>query len=189
MRYRGWVWGRIPLGIFVYLIQPMRLITDFPFTQALYTTTQYMGVTIQEYTPGGIFATHLFAWMALPAFFLRKNMDNARKLPCILSITSLITAFVILVADTEMSGLLWRYFNDFSLFVMFAALLSVWIISCMKKMMSPSVKKWLTCLLLICFVTEVLFQGMFFFVDTGSSLMNTRSDLYSRAMYLIAFWL
>ena len=77
----------------------------------------------------------------------------------------------------------------FSLFIMFAALLSTWIISCMKKMMNPSVKKWLTTLLLICFVTEVLFQGMFFFVDTESSLMNTRSDLYSRAMYLIAFWL
>lgn len=51
MRYRGWVWGRIPLGLFVYLVQPMRLITEFPFTEALYTTTQYMGVTIQEYTP------------------------------------------------------------------------------------------------------------------------------------------
>lgn len=189
MRYRGWVWGRIPLGIFVYLIQPMRLITDFPFTQALYTTTQYMGVTIQEYTPGGIFATHLFAWMAFPAFFLKKRTDDSRKLPCILSISSLVTAFVILVADTEMSGLLWRYFNDFSLFIMLAALLSIWIVSCMKKMMNPSVRKWLTTLLLICFVTEVLFQGMFFFVDTGSSLMKTRSDLYSRAMYLIAFWL
>ena len=148
-----------------------------------------MGVTIQDYTPGGIFSTPLFAWMAFPAFFLRKNMDNARKLPCILSISSLVTAFVILVADTEMSGLLWRYFNDFSLFIMLAALLSIWIISCMNKVMNPSVKKWFTTLLLICVVTEVLFQGMFFFVDTGSSLMKTRSDLYSRAMYLIAFWL
>ena len=44
-------------------------------------------------------------------------------------------------------------------------------------------------MLLICFVTEVLFQGMFFFLDTGSSLMDTRSDLYSRVRYLIAFWL
>lgn len=189
MRYRGWVWGRIPLGLFVYLIQPMRLITEFPFTEALYTTTQYMGVTIQEYTPGGIFATHLFAWTAIPAFFLKKHIDTAHKLPLVLSTSSLAAAFVILVADTEMSGLLWRYFNDFSLFVLFAALLSVWIMACTKKMMTPSIRKWLITLLLICFVTEVLFQGMFFFVDTGSSLMETRSDLYSRARYLIAFWL
>ena len=189
MRYRGWVWGRIPLGLFVYLIQPMRLITDFPFTEALYTTTQYMGVTIQEYTPGGIFATHLFAWMAFPALFLKEHFSPAHKLPRVLSISSLAAAFVILVADTEMSGLLWRYFNDFSLFVMLSALLCVWIIAGTKKMTTPSVRKWLITLLLVCFVTEVLFQGMYFFVDTGSSLMKTRSDLYARAMYLIAFWL
>lgn len=189
MRYRGWVWGRLPLGIFVYLFQPMRLITQFPFVEALYSATQYMGVTIQEYTPGGIFATHLFAWLALPALFLRKDFDNTHRLPCILSISSLISALVILVADTEMSGVLWRYFNDFSLFIMLAALVSVWIMAGTKKMMIPSVRKWFTTLLLICFVTEILFQGMFFFVDTGSSLMRTRPDLYSKAMYLIAFWL
>lgn len=189
MRYRGWVWGRIPLGIFVYLLEPMSLLTEFPFTKALYTTTQYMGVTIQEYTPGGIFATHLFAWLAFPALFLRKNLDTAHRLPCILSISSLLSASVILVADTEMSGILWRYFNDFSLFIMLAALLSVWIIFCMKKMTNPSVRKWLIILLLVCFISEVLFQGMFFFIDTGSSLMKTRPDLYTKAMYLIAFWL
>lgn len=189
MRYRGWVWGRIPLGIFIYLFQFMRLVSRFPFTEALYTTTQYMGVTIQEYTPGGIFATHLFAWLALPALFLRKKFSGAQKLPCLMSICSLLSALVILIADTEMSGLLWRYFNDFSLFIMLAALLSVWMISNTKKMMDPSARKWLTTLLLICLVTEVMFQGMFFFVDTGSSLRNTRPDLYSKAMYLIAFWL
>lgn len=189
MRYRGWVWGRIPLGIFVYLFEPMKLVTKFPFVEALYTITQYMGVTIQEYTPGGIFATHLFAWLALPALFLRKNFGEAHRLPCVLSISSLVSALVILLADTEMSGVLWRYFNDFSLFFMLAALLSAWMILCTKKMMNPAIKKWFTTLLLICFVTEVMFQGMFFFVDTGSSLMKTRPDLYSKAMYLIAFWL
>lgn len=189
MRYRGWIWGRIPLGIFIYLFQPLRLTTQFPFVEAIFSATQYMGITIQEYTPGGIFATHLFAWLALPALFLRKDFENAHRLPCILSASSLISALVILVADTEMSGILWRYFNDFSLFIMLAALLSTWIIFSTKKMMIPSVRKWLTTLLLICLVTEVLFQGMFFFVDTGSSLMRTRPDLYSRIKYLIAFWL
>lgn len=189
MRYRGWVWGRIPLGIFVYLFQPMKLVTNFPFAEAIYTITQYMGVTIQEYTPGGIFATHLFAWLAIPALLLKKNCKDTHKLPCILSISSLISSLVILAADTELSGVLWRYFNDFSLFLMLAALLSAWIMLCHKKMMNPSVRKWLITFLLFCFVTELLFQGMTFFVDTADSLMKTRPDLYSRAMYLIAFWL
>lgn len=189
MRYRGWIWGRIPLGIFVYLFQPMKLITKFPFVEALYTYSQYMGITVQEYTPGGIFATHLFAWLALPALFLRKHLDSAHKIPCILSLGSLFSALAVLVADTEMAGILWRYFNDFSLFIMLAALLSCWILLSTKKGMDPSVKKWSTTLLLICFAAEVLFQGMFFFVDTGNSLMANRPDLFSRAMYLIAFWL
>ncbi|MCM1539995.1 MAG: hypothetical protein NC121_01910 [Blautia sp.] len=189
MRYRGWAWGRIPFGIFVYLFQPVRLITKFPFVEALYTRSQYMGVTIQEYTPGGIFAAHLFPWLALPAIFLRKHFDNAHKVPCMISIGSLISALAILVADTEMAGILWRYYNDFSLFIMLAALLSVWILFSTKKMMKPYMKKWFTTLLLLCFVAEVMFQGMFFFVDTGHSLMETRPDLFSKAMYLIAFWM
>lgn len=189
MRYRGWVWGRIPLGIFVYLFQPIRLITDFPFAEAIYTGTQYMGMSIQELTIGGIFATHLFAWLAIPAIFMRKGCEDTYKLPCILSISSLVCSLIIIVADTEMSGILWRYFNDFSLPLMLSALLSAWILFCNKKEMNPSVKKWLICLLVVCFATEILFQGVTFFVDTSHALMNCRPDLYSRARYLIAFWL
>ena len=148
-----------------------------------------MGVTIREHTPGGIFATHLFAWMVLPVLFLRKYFDHSYRLPCILSIGSLVSSLVILLADTEMSGILWRYYNDFSLFIMLAALLSAWIVICTPKGVTLPVRKWVNTLLLFCFVTEVLFQGMSFFLDTGSSLISTRPDLYSKAMYLIAFWM
>ena len=189
MRYRGWVWGRLPLGIFVYLFQPMELITDFPFVKAIFTGSQYMGMTIQEYTIGGIFATHLFAWLAIPALFMRKNCKDALRLPCILSISSLASSIIIIVADTEMSGVLWRYYNDFSLTLMLAALLSAWILFCNKKTMNPSVKKWLILLLVVCFAAEVLFQGTTFFLDTSDALLKNRSDLYSKAKYLIAFWL
>ncbi len=189
MRYRGWVWGRIPYGIFVYLFQPVKLTTDFPFMETLFASTHYMGITIQEFTPGGLFATHLFAWLAGIPFFLRKKCAHSHKLPCILSMGSFLSALVILVADTEMSGILWRDFNDFSFFIMFAALLSVWMLFCSKKMTNPSVKRWFITLLLLCFVSEITFQGMSFFLDTSESLMQNRSDLFSKAMYLIAFWL
>lgn len=190
MRFRGFIWGRIPFGIFVYLFQPMKIITEFPFVDALYTTSQYMGVTVQEYTPGGIFATHLFTWFIVPVLFLRRHFEDRHKIPCLLALCSLFSAFAIIVADTEMAGVLWRYFNDFSLFIMLAALLSLWMFLSAEKMASPTAKRWLTAMLLLCFVTEVLFQGVFLFVDTGfSSLADTRPDLFSRAMYLIAFWL
>lgn len=189
MRLRGWVWGRIPLGIFVYLFQPMQLITDFPFVEAIYTVTQYMGITIQEYTPGGILATHLFAWAALPAVILRKKFADIHRLPCLLSICSLISSFVIIVADTELSGVLWRYFNDFSLFIMLAALLSVWILLSSSKMANPYIKKWFIIMLIICFVLEILFQGTTLLIDTSESLMKNRPDLFAKIKYLVAFWL
>lgn len=189
MRYRGWIWGRIPLGVFVYLFQPIKLVTEFPFMEILYTSSQYMGVTIREYTPGGIFATHLFPWLVFSVFFLRKHLDRDHKFPCILAMGSMVSALAILMADTEMSGILWRYYNDFSLFIMLAALLSVWVTVCTPKVMVSPARNRIAALLLLCLVVEVLFQGMSFFLDTGNSLIDTRPDLYYKAMRLIAFWL
>ncbi len=189
MRYRGWVWGRIPLGLFVYLIQPMKLVTSFPFAEAIFTITQYMGISIQEYTIGGIFATHLFSWLSAAPFLLRKRCDKVLRIPCIMAIASFISALAVLVADTELSGILWRYYNDFSLFIMLTALLAAWLLSCHQKMTDPSVRKWLVTFLVVCFVLEILFQGSTFFVDTSNALMKDRPDLYSQMKYLFAFWL
>lgn len=189
MRFRGWVWGRIPLGMFVYFLQPMRFTAEFPFAQTLYTGSQYMGLTIQEHTVGGIFTTHIFALFGVLPFLIRSHVKKQWSAPWLIAVCSMLAAVVIAVADTEMAGILWRYQNDFSVFIMIAAVLTCWMISCHDKIAGSSLQKYVVCAVLLCMVTELFFQGSTFFLDVSDSLKQMRPDLYAHAKYLIGFWL
>ncbi len=189
MRYRGWVWERIPLGVFELLLEPMTFGTEFPFAQIIYTSSQYMGQTIQEYTVGGVMATHFFAWFALLPLFIHKNVKKQFSTPWLLAIGCLISAIVIAVADTEMAGILWRYQIDLSIFIMLAATLACWMLCSHEKIAGSSLKGYVICAVLLCMVWELVFQCTTFFVDTSNSLQQMRQDLFVQAKYLIAFWL
>lgn len=189
MRHRGWVWGRIPLGIFVYFLQPMQLTTEFPFADIIYTSTQYLGITIQEDTVGGVFATHLFASFCILAVMLKRYLRKDFNTPWLIVISCMVISVVIAVADTEMAGILWRYQNDFSIFIMLAAALTCWMIGCHAKISHSTLKSLLIYAVMFCFIGELLFQGCTFFLDSGNALRYTRPDLFSQAKYMIAFWL
>ncbi len=189
MRHRGWVWARIPLGIFVYFLQPMRFSAEFPFAVTIFNDSEYLGQLIQEYTVGGVFATHIFALFAVLPFVLRKYLKGNHTTPYLLSIACLVISLVIAVADTEMAGILWRYQFDFSTFIMLAAVMTCWMIASHPKISGSSLRHLLIYALLICFASELFFQGTTFFIDTASALKDTRPDLFSQAKYLIAFWL
>ncbi len=189
MRGRGWVWGRIPLGIFVYFLQPMQFTTAFPFAKTIEISSQYPGTIIQEATAGGIFAIHWFAIFGLFSIVLKKYLPKTYNTPRFLATACMIISVVIVMADTEMAGILWRYQCDFSVFIMLAALLTCWMISCHLKINCSSLQNLLIYCVLFCFIGEILFQGSTFFLDAGNELMDTRPDLFSQAKYLIAFWL
>lgn len=189
MRQRGWVWGRIPLGLFVYFLQPMKFTTEFPFVDTIYTGSQYMGLTISEYTVGGVFAAHAFASFGILAIVLKKYLKKSFETPWVIAITCMAISLVVAIADTEMAGVLWRYQCDFSIFIMLAAVLTCWAISSHEKLCNSSLKDFLIYAVLFCFVAELLFQGGTIFLDTGSALKDTRPDLFSQIKYLVAFWL
>lgn len=189
MRNRGWQWDRVPLGIVAYLFQPMKLVTEFPFTQATYFNSQYMGITIQEATYGGIFMTSLFAWFGvLPLLFYRQMKKEGSK-PWLFAMAGLAGAGMIIVADTNMSGILQRYFGDFSIFLMLSSAVSVLVLCSHPKIKGTFWENIVIKGLLVCFVSGLLFQGMTFFLDTGEALRELRPDLYSHVKYLTAFWL
>ncbi len=189
MRNRGWQWDRVPLGIVAYLFQPIKLVTEFPFTEATYFNSQYMGITIQEATYGGIFMTSLFAWFGvLPLLFCRQMKEEGRE-PWLFTMAGLLGAGMIIVADTNMSGILQRYFGDFSIFLMLSAAVSALLIVSHPKIKGSFWENLVIKGLLVCFVTGIFFQGMTFFLDTGEALRELRPDLYSHVKYLTAFWL
>ncbi len=189
MRRRGWEWDRIPLGIAAYLFWPPRMAIAFPFMEANYFGSQYMGVTIQEATYGGVYLTHLFAWFSLvPILFHRQLKKNGRT-PWMLVGAGLLIALAVIAADTNMSGILQRYFNDFSIFIMLSSAIAVMLVLCHEKVSGSILERMVIWGLLLCLAAEIGYQGMAFFLDTGEALRDLRPDLYSHFKYLTAFWL
>ncbi|MCM1136247.1 MAG: hypothetical protein NC400_11825 [Clostridium sp.] len=189
MRNRGFNLDRIPLGILAYLFQPVKLIQSFPFLEAVYFDSQYMGVTIQEATYGGIFMTNLFAWFSLVPLAFHRRMRSRDKTLWLICIAFLASAGIIIVADTNMSGILQRYFGDFSLLIMLAAAFStLWLLS-QGQFSGGILRRMLLWALLLCLLHHLCWQGMTFFLDTGEALREYRPDLYSHVKYLTAFWL
>lgn len=113
MTKRGFELGRIGLGIFTYLFQPMKITADFPFVQSCDFTARYLGTTIFERTFGGAFMTGV---LLLPLLLLpwSSKYFRDRKQSYVFCLMSVIAAVIVVVADTEMAGILYRYFIDFS---------------------------------------------------------------------------
>mgnify|MGYP007105517967 FL=1 len=201
MRRRGFHFDRIPLGIFAYLFAPVKITEQFPFAQAVYFDSQYLGVTIQEATFGGLFRCNFFSWFGLLPFlfsgYFRRENQSVWKMALLL----VFSAVAVLVVDTNMSGILMRYFSDFSLFFMLASALSAFALSqhfalsCGGSVASGQQGSggffWagMIWLLLLSLIGALIYQGMIFFLDTGESLRDFRPDLYSHVKYLTAFWL
>ena len=112
MTARGFQMGRIGLGLFICLFQPVNLEGVFPFIIRNNFATTYLGRTIQETTYGGVFAANLFL---LPLLFL-PWLRKCCKEPICLRITffSFAAAVAVLIADTQMAGILPRYYSDYT---------------------------------------------------------------------------
>lgn len=111
MTHRGFHIGRIPEGIVRYLLQFPSLGLRFPYVENISLSTDYVGITIQEYMFGGIFFTHIFLMVSA---LLGSVSDSLRKKRLYtLSLCCLLFGLVIVIADTELAGILSRYYADF----------------------------------------------------------------------------
>ncbi len=185
MRRRGFVWDRIPLGIWAYLFAPVKTVLDFPFVEANYFNPSYLGVTITDATYGGLFAVSPF-FLTVPVRFLAGKRFRCGS-AFALAAASLAAGFVILLADTEMSGILMRYFSDFAIFFGIAALLS-WL-ALYDQAGSGTARRLMRLFLVVCLLAAAVYQSCIFFLDTGEALMDLRRDLFSFAKYQVMFWL
>lgn len=123
MTRRGFCLERIPAGIYRYLFQFPKIGFTFPFVEHVPLSTDYMGITIEEFMFGGILFTHIILF----ALFFIKTVKKelcAKKLFAF-SICSLLFGFVVVIADTEMAGLLNRYTADFLWLFLLPAILII----------------------------------------------------------------
>ena len=188
MRYRGWVWDRVSLGLVSYFFWPIRLKPSYPFIEEVYLDSNYMGVTIQEPAYGGIFAIAPFFLMCAGTFLFAGELKKLNKTAWYIAIYSILAAAVVAVADTQMAGIVMRYYTDFAPFIGLATLIVAW--GAMERAKPGScMAKAIISFMLVCYLYELIFHGLKFTVDVASSLQEQRPEIYAHFKYLTAFWL
>lgn len=179
MTKRGFVLGRIPLGIYYYLFVPFQFILKFPFITRFSVSTSYLGTTIYESMTGGFIFVNLLTIFGLLIFKFKKEIEN--KTLYKLGLLSVIFSLIIIVADTEMAGILPRYMCDFGFLLYFAT--SIVIFHLFNKLNGDK-KKFLTKILFICFIFGLVFN--FLLVLSDDVFMKSNLFFYFRKIF--EFW-
>ncbi len=173
MTKRGFVFDRTFLGLYHFLIAPIHISTIFPFIEKYSVTTTYLGNTISEYMYGGFLFTNAICVLGVLSYKFKKiiNKDLFK-----ISIASLIFALIIVIADTQMAGILPRYISDFgwllslSTVIVILSLLS-------KNLLNHNLKK-----ILIVFITISIILNMFTF------FLNKDLTNIDKFYYMFMFW-
>ena len=121
MTHRGLHLDRIWLGIYMYFLQPPSFATAFPFITYAPSNIHYQGRTILEAMFGGI----LWLNPLMFVIFLGKKKRQLLKRKKVDIFTYLCIAFgaILILLDTEMAGILFRYVCDFGIFFSIGAVL------------------------------------------------------------------
>ncbi len=119
MTRRGIELGRLPDGIFMYLFQPVSMKLAFPFAEVTAFYSDYLGVTVRDWTYGGAFWIHPILLGIIGVLGVKGDLRKKKALG--LTAASVVMALVVVAADTEMAGLLNRYCTDFLWLLMIPA--------------------------------------------------------------------
>lgn len=111
MRLRGIKPDRLPDGLFAYLFTLPNVKLQFPYLHRVDTTPIYLGRTITEPMFGGSLVTFPFLWLIVCARRV-KGLLREKKL-WLFFLLPVLLAVVVIIADTEMAGILLRYTGDY----------------------------------------------------------------------------
>lgn len=123
MTHKGFVFSRNFLGLFEYFLQPFHVKATFPFLEVVSLTTEYQGYLSTEPLFGGFLWFHLITVFSFGIFRCRKKLQS-RNLWGI-ALMALISAFIVVEVNIQMSGLTQRYMSDFGWLFALPAILVV----------------------------------------------------------------
>ena len=188
MTKRGWQWDRTGLGLFVYLFQPPRILGVFPFiydTLASSNFTNYLGTTIIEDNYGGLIINHIILLLPLLPFVVKKYCD---RMTAALGGVLTVSAFVIVVADTQMAGLLGRYMMDFGWMLTIASILIY--MSIEKKSNDRALKWFIHAALIVSVIWGVVRETiMFLSFETDECFIDRETQLFYCRQDKVELWL
>ncbi len=184
MTKRGFIFSRIPSGIFAYLFQPTTIYPIFPYIFMNYLHTNYLGKVIAEPFFGGFIYNHV---IFLIPFFLHKFKSYFQeKETYYMAITSLLLTFIVIIFDIQCAGLLPRYISDFG--YLFNTALCLLVLAIDHKRFDKKRKAFFRKIFLILIMCSFLYEFLFLFTDISVSLQKWNPEVFYKVSYFIQFW-
>lgn len=183
MTKRGFVLARIPLGIVMYLFNPVNFQNVFPYIIATELHTTYLGTTIYEPIYGGVFFSIVITSINLFIFKLKKFIN--KKIIFYTCLGLIASALVIVIMDTEMAGILARYITDFSFLLIFSSILIILSINENSKINKDILLR----IVLVLVIISLLYQFFYFFVSILDQFKNNNLRFWLEFYYMIQFWI
>ncbi|MBD5527353.1 MAG: hypothetical protein HDR02_02950 [Lachnospiraceae bacterium] len=185
MTHRGWVWGRCGLGIFSYLLQPPRISAVFPFLQDFSVETAYQGLTLSEKMVGGVLWLFPVLCFGVYGLFKRGIFKDIRCYRMVWACQLLMVALV--VTDSQMAGLLTRYFGDFVWIGMIGSILVI--LACYDRQAEERYRHHLQRLVTAACCATLILVFLRIFAHSEDSIRMANPALYYEVQSLIAFWM
>ena len=123
MTKRGMKISRVGDGLFFYLLQPLSLTAVFPYITQVNFVTKYVGMLIHEFSFGGLFFINPIAILSL--FITKVKTFLTNKKLYYTAILSLMFGFIVVLLDTQMAGLVERYFSDISIYFIISSVIVI----------------------------------------------------------------
>ena len=182
MTKRGFNIERVGSGLFYYLLQPPYLKATFPFIEATKVQTNYLGVTIWESSYGSIVIGQLILLLGLLSFKFKKLFKHQELY--YFSILASISTLIIIILDTNMAGLLFRYTNDYAWILCLGTIVTI--LSILNSKASQDFKDFFLKLILGGIILSLLYRMLILFhiISINSSSLN-----FIKWYYSLQFWL
>ncbi|MCH5212735.1 MAG: hypothetical protein J1G06_06955 [Oscillospiraceae bacterium] len=186
MTHRGFVMGRIGLGIFSYFLQPIRITPIFPFLHDFYCEATYQGLTLAEPLLGGVLMLYPLLFLGLYGAFRRKLFGQDKRIYGLV-LSALILAVVTAVADAQMAGLLTRYFTDFVWMLMLGSVITVFALYERNIDKPETLRRTRTIILILSYATIAL-SLLSILAHSDQSIVRNNPYMFYKLQHLIAFW-
>ena len=183
MTKRGFKLDRIFLGLYYFLFAPVKITPIFPFIEVTEVATTYIGKTISENNFGGLLFINLISILGFLSFKFKKVITDKKLFK--ISVISVIFTLIIIIADTEMAGILPRYLYDFAWLINLSTIIVI--LSLLdKNILNKDFKK----LIITFIIISLIYNSLSFFTDRYIfTEYNTLRTIYSYIYHSFMFWL
>ncbi len=185
MPKRAFILAMVPMELFVLLFQPPCVTAVFPFFHQVSMDNQYAGSLLGESGFGGVMATNLILIFAFMPYLFRRIKYNRAAYASSFILTG--ATLVILVADTQIGGIVPRYLVDFTwlLFLSVALLFLGW----NERYQNTHFWKMGWIFFLVLTAQSMIFNGLTIFTDVYEKVEEFNPQWFYQAAHQIGFWL